>query len=114
VELFRIRTEEEAKKKQARKKKRDKEKTKGKGSKDEENAEVNGKPGESQDDLNLEDLFSPYLVVRASGKIRSFSFCDEAPGPKGDIQVCLDRVYPEGGNADTAAVAIIRAFNKCA
>lgn len=89
VEVFRVRTEEEVRKKQARRKKREKEKkTKGK-DKDvpaEAEMDVDG-DNERNDDVTLEDLFTPYLVVRASGKVRSFSFVDEEVGPKGDVQV---------------------------
>jgi len=64
VEVFRIRTEEEIKRKQARRKKR---------------AQKQGKTEEAkyEDDETetaLVDMFTPYLVVRASGKIRSFDY----------------------------------------
>ena len=35
----------------------------------------------------MADLFTPYLVVRASGKIRSFAFENESTTTKGGIQV---------------------------
>ncbi|TFK76009.1 WD-repeat-containing protein [Pluteus cervinus] len=75
VELFRIRTVEEVRKKQARRKKRAKEK--------EEKGIMKGKERsvneQEQDDdeslpIALTDLFTPHVVVRANGKIRSFSF----------------------------------------
>ncbi|CAE6448929.1 unnamed protein product [Rhizoctonia solani] len=80
VEIFRIRTEAEALKKQARRKKRAKEKA--------AKAHTKGKPidTEMEDDqedtgaIALENLFTPYLIVRASGKIRSFDFPDDTPG----------------------------------
>jgi U3 small nucleolar RNA-associated protein 12 len=73
VEVFRIRTEEEARKKQARRRKRAKEKKeKAKGTQDSvadaDDTEDAEKP------LELVDLFTPHLVVRASGKVRSFDF----------------------------------------
>lgn len=77
-----MRTEDEVKKKQARRQKREKEKGKKKG--EEETDEVHD--GEEKG-VELVDLFTPYLVVRASGKIRSFSFVDEERGPKGGVQV---------------------------
>ncbi|KAK7695479.1 hypothetical protein QCA50_000115 [Cerrena zonata] len=88
VEIFRIRTEEEVRKKQARRKKRAEEKkkqakTKGKGKETEETAEIN----EEDDDIKLVDLFTPYLVVRASGKVRSFDFADEEHNAKGNVQL---------------------------
>ncbi|EIN10729.1 WD-repeat-containing protein [Punctularia strigosozonata HHB-11173 SS5] len=81
VEIFRIRTEEEIRKKQARRKKRAKEKQVEKSGK--------GRPGGATDDpkedgveedIDLVDRFTPYLVIRATGKVRSFDF-----GP-GDMQ----------------------------
>ncbi|CAE6412043.1 unnamed protein product [Rhizoctonia solani] len=82
VEVFRIRTESEALKKQARRKKRAKEKAtkanvKGKAT----DAELdNGREEAETDAISLEDLFTPYLIVRASGKIRSFDFPEGTPG----------------------------------
>jgi len=80
VEIFRIRTEEEVRKKQARRLKRAKEK-KGikKGKTDSHNDE------EREDDLiqglekevQLIDLFTPHTIVRAAGKVRSFDFVKE-------------------------------------
>lgn len=86
VEIFRVRTEEEARKKQARRKKREKEKVKNRKDKDRE-LEEESKEDDNAKPVGLEDLFTPYLVVRGSGKIRSFSFADEEPGPRGEIQV---------------------------
>lgn len=39
-------------------------------------------------ELQLVDMFTPHLVVRASGKIRSFDFGLEPPALKGSTQVC--------------------------
>jgi U3 small nucleolar RNA-associated protein 12 len=90
VEIFRIRTEDEAQKKQARRKKRAKEKGKGKDTAgDEPNAEDHAGENESS---KLVDLFTPYLVVRASGKIRSFDFGDDST-PKSGVQVSEDRFH---------------------
>ncbi|KAJ6599165.1 WD-repeat-containing protein [Mycena vulgaris] len=84
VELFRIRTEEEVRKKQARRRKRAKEKkeTKGKGKAEEDENMEDG-----NDEIQLVDLFTPYLVVRASGKIRSFSFGQDEASAKGGVQL---------------------------
>ena len=89
VEVFRIRTEEEIRKKQVRRKKRakeKKEKSKGKVSKGEtdDEAEDGGEEGK----IELVDLFTPYLVVRASGKIKSFGFEAEDTTSKSGTQVC--------------------------
>jgi U3 small nucleolar RNA-associated protein 12 len=81
VEIFRIRTEEEVRKKQARRKKRSKEKKKAK------EAENQDSDGDSEVEIKLVDLFTPYLVVRASGKIRSFDFGADDKGHKGGTQV---------------------------
>ncbi|KAI0832523.1 WD-repeat-containing protein [Trametes gibbosa] len=90
VEIFRIRTEDEVKKKQARRRRRAKEKelekkTKKKG----EDASTDVPRDEAQDggDVELADLFTPYLIVRASGKVRSFDFGDEEPSGKGNVQL---------------------------
>jgi len=87
VEIFRIRTEEEVRKKQARRKKRAKEKKsqdQDKGSKE--------KDDDAEDDSTediLVDFFTPHLVVRASGKIRSFDFGFNQSASKGKTPVCL-------------------------
>ncbi|KAJ7507698.1 WD-repeat-containing protein [Mycena galericulata] len=86
VELFRIRTEEEVRKKQARRRKRAKEKkkeSKGKGKADEDE----NMDDEIHEEIEIVDLFTPYLVVRASGKIRSFSFGPDEASPKAGVQL---------------------------
>lgn len=86
VDVFRIRTEEEIQKKQARRQKRAKEKKKGTDVADpieKEETDQNEKPEEIQ----LVDLYTPHLIVRASGKIRSFNFVASASHHKG-TQVC--------------------------
>jgi len=80
VEIFRIRTEEEVRKKQARRKKRSKEKKKAKGEEEDSGAG-------DEAEIKLVDLFTPYLVVRAGGKIRSFEFGVDDKGHKGGTQV---------------------------
>ena len=74
VEVFRVRTDEEIRKKHARRKKRADAKT------------AMGKAGNAStmadnghvEKAELADLFVPYLVVRTTGKIRSFAFPEEA------------------------------------
>ncbi|KDQ64873.1 hypothetical protein JAAARDRAFT_202138 [Jaapia argillacea MUCL 33604] len=83
VEIFRIRTEDEIRKKQARRKKRSKEKKKEKGQPEDDEMDIDEKG------VELVDLFTPYLVVRASGKIRSFDFPKEDPGLKGNTQLFM-------------------------
>jgi U3 small nucleolar RNA-associated protein 12 len=80
VEIFRIRTESEALKKQARRKKRAKEKATKATTKDKNaDAEMDGGREETAA-ISLEDLFTPYLIIRASGKIRSFDFPEGTTG----------------------------------
>jgi U3 small nucleolar RNA-associated protein 12 len=91
VEIFRIRTEDEVRKKQARRRKRVKEK--------EDKAKTKGKskvfePEESTNEpIELADLFTPYLIVRASGKIRSFAFGDEETTSRNGSQVMLQLLF---------------------
>ncbi|KAG6918919.1 hypothetical protein DXG01_010574 [Tephrocybe rancida] len=88
VEIFRIRSEEEVRKKQARRKKRAKEKKakdKSQNRKD-ENGDDDGDDDSDSEEVKLVDLFTPYLVVRANGKIRSFDFGGEMSS-KGTLQV---------------------------
>jgi len=85
VEIFRVRTEEEIRKKQARRKKRIREKKKEKGRTD---PDTEGEEHEEEREVDLVELFTPYLIVRSSGKIRSFQFGGEtASDTKGNIQV---------------------------
>ncbi|CCO33952.1 putative WD repeat-containing protein C3D6,12 [Rhizoctonia solani AG-1 IB] len=80
VEIFRMRTESEALKKQARRKKRAKEKATKATTKDKNaDAEMDGGREETAA-ISLEDLFTPYLIIRASGKIRSFDFPEGTTG----------------------------------
>ncbi|KAH7922440.1 WD40 repeat-like protein [Leucogyrophana mollusca] len=89
VEVFRIRTEEEVKKKQARRKKRAKEKKEkdlGKG-KDKIVDQGEEDSANMDEEINLIDLFTPYLVVRTSGKVRSFDFALKETGSKGGVHL---------------------------
>ncbi|THV08658.1 WD40 repeat-like protein [Dendrothele bispora CBS 962.96] len=90
VEIFRIRTEEEARKKQQRRKKRAKEKKEKDKEKRKEgggNFEDASAQNEENEEITLLDLFTPHVVVRASGKIKSFDFGIENTGPKDSIQI---------------------------
>ena len=91
IEIFRIRTEDEIRKKQHRRMKRAKEKkqpnlqeliheSSGQG---DENTALN----EQDQDIKLIDQYTPYLVIRTSGKIRSFDFGPGDVDVKGGIQV---------------------------
>ncbi|KAK2466136.1 hypothetical protein APHAL10511_001778 [Amanita phalloides] len=85
VEIFRIRTETEIRRKQARRKKRSKEKRE----RDGHAADEPDENGANQDEITLVDLFSPHVIVRASGKIRSFSFDASEVNAKVGTQILL-------------------------
>lgn len=70
VEIFKIRTEEEARKKLLRRRKRAKEKKDNNGKADDDD----GTNDTLKQDTQLVDLFTPHLIIRSSGKIRSFDF----------------------------------------
>lgn len=80
VEVFRIRTEEEIKRKQARRRKRAQEKQK-------QGKTEEAKSGDDETETALVDMFTPYLVVRASGKIRSLHYGPDDKATKPGIQV---------------------------
>lgn len=90
IEIFRIRTEEEVRKKQARRKKRSNEKKKSK----EGDEDIVGDGVGDEVEVKLADLFTPYLVVRASGKIRSFEFGTDDILHKSGTQVSCS-ILPE-------------------
>lgn len=97
IDVFRIRTEDEIRKKQARRRKRERERAKAKGDEKAGNSDKKGKEKATadesmnveDDEIPLADLFTPYLLIRASGKIRSFAFSTEEHDPKGGSQVCI-------------------------
>jgi U3 small nucleolar RNA-associated protein 12 len=87
VEIFRVRNEEEVRKKQARRKKRAKEKSQQDVNGKEINLVVEPDPQAEDMETNFVDYFTPHLVVRASGKIRSFDFGPSETSSKGITQV---------------------------
>lgn len=91
IEVFRIRTEDEARKKQARRRKRAKEKEGKSKSREKEAIDKADQEETSTREIELADLFTPYLVIRASGKVRSFDFATkDINGQKTSVQVsCL-------------------------
>lgn len=78
-----MRTHDEIRKKQMRRKKRAEEKGKAKGRGGDEKE---GGVDTGSEEVKLVDLFEPYLVIRASGKVRSFDFGPDS-GSKGGAQV---------------------------
>lgn len=93
IEVFRIRTEDEARKKQARRRKRAKEKEEKSKPKEKDLVDKADDDEIGAGEVGLVDLFTPYLVIRASGKVRSFDFSTkDAAGHKATAQVsCLLR-----------------------
>ncbi|KAH9482937.1 putative WD repeat-containing protein C3D6.12 [Psilocybe cubensis] len=90
VEIFRIRTAGEVRKKQARRKRRLEEK------KRQEMTKVDGVKMNAEDnnegvdmESNIVDFITPHLVVRASGKIRSFDFRSIQSSSKGVAQILV-------------------------
>ena len=82
VEVFRVRTDDEIRKKHARRKKRLEAKAATSNSE-----KVNNVPDKSDDEkVELADLLAPYLIVRATGKIKSFALPEETR-TKGATQV---------------------------
>ncbi|KIK65368.1 hypothetical protein GYMLUDRAFT_70477 [Collybiopsis luxurians FD-317 M1] len=80
IEVFRIRTDEEVRKKQLRRKKRAAEKK----GRQQSNVGMEDEEGEEIDELSLVDLFTPHVIIRASKKIRSFDF---GPGLRDGLQM---------------------------
>lgn len=93
IDILRVRTEEEIQKKMARRKRREREKAKTKASKgkpaeaEADNMDVDGDEGQPEE-VSLVDLFTPYLVIRATGKVRSFCFSEAESSTKGGVHVC--------------------------
>ena len=91
IDVFRLRTEEELKKKLARRRKREREKKeKGKGKavnedEAEEDAEMSTANGEGE--VEWRDRLAIWSVVRTGGKVKSFSFAPETLKSKGEVQV---------------------------
>lgn len=86
VEVFRVRSDDDIRKKQARRKKRaDAKAAMGKGEK------VNDVPDNGDaEKVELTDVFSPYLIVRATGKIKSFAFPEEIRAKSATQVRCCD------------------------
>jgi U3 small nucleolar RNA-associated protein 12 len=89
--VFRIRTEEEIRKKQARRKKRAQEKGKSKNKNKDIDDAVDDAMNIDQE-INVIDLFTPYLVVRASAKVRSFDFGSKEVASKPGVQVSVGSI----------------------
>jgi len=73
VEIYRIRTHEEVKKKLTRRKKRQKEKQQKDESKPQNENDFMDVDVEEQP-ISAENLITPYQIIRTGGKVRSFDF----------------------------------------
>src|SRR6266542_6915041 len=73
VEIYRIRTHDEIKKKLTRRKKRQKEKQHKNESKSQDENDSTEVDVEEQP-IRAEDLITPYQIIRTGGKVRSFDF----------------------------------------
>ena len=88
MEVFRVRSDDDIRKKHARRKKRaDAKAAKGKGEKVDDVPD--NRDGEK---VELTDLFVPYLVVRATGKIKSFSLPEEMRAKSATQVRCHDLI----------------------
>jgi U3 small nucleolar RNA-associated protein 12 len=88
VEVFRIRTEEEVRRKKARKKKLEEKKDKDKTKEKTNEAPISENITATDiKEIQLMDLFVPHVVVRAGGKVRSFNFGLDNASSKGGLQV---------------------------
>ncbi|KAL8278427.1 hypothetical protein RQP46_009117 [Phenoliferia psychrophenolica] len=96
IDVFRLRTEEELRKKLARRRRREREKkkeggkpAKGKGKAVEEDEEDDdedvGNGGEAE--VEWRDRLAIWSVIRCSAKVKSFSFAPETAKTKGDVQI---------------------------
>jgi U3 small nucleolar RNA-associated protein 12 len=92
VEIFRIRTEEEVKKKMERRRKRAKEKKEH----DKSKKQAKDMPGQAVTELAIEltepqlvDYFTPHVVVRAGGKVRSFDIDPSESNLRGGFKVWI-------------------------
>ena len=86
IDVFRLRTEEELRKKLARRRRREREKKKEKG-KGKEVDQVDVEEGEEV--VEWKDRLAVWSVIRAGGKIKSFAFAPDTVKAKGDVQVRL-------------------------
>ena len=85
IDVFRLRTEEELRKKLARRRRREREKKKekGKGKEVDEAVEEDG----TEDVVEWKDRLAVWSVIRTGGKIKSFAFAPDTVKAKGDVQV---------------------------
>ncbi|KAK4050815.1 beta transducin [Microbotryomycetes sp. JL201] len=88
IDVFRVRTEEELKKKLARRRKREREKNekKGKGKQD-EGSDEEQEPTSNGAGPEWRDRLAVWSIIRPAGKIRSFSFAPETAKARGDVQI---------------------------
>ncbi|GAA5891359.1 hypothetical protein JCM8208_002599 [Rhodotorula glutinis] len=97
IDVFRLRTEDELRKKLARRRKREREKKAGKGKGKGKGKAVDGE-GDEDDEMDAleaaadgqiewRDRLAVWSTVRTSGKVRNFSFAPETLKNKGEVQL---------------------------
>ncbi|KAM0790814.1 hypothetical protein ACM66B_004659 [Microbotryomycetes sp. NB124-2] len=87
IDVFRVRTEDELKKKLARRRKREREKKEKKGKGKQDDGSDNDDDGPASEGSEWRDRLAVWSIIRPSGKIRSFSFAPETAKAKGDVQL---------------------------
>ncbi|GAA5973416.1 hypothetical protein JCM21900_001747 [Sporobolomyces salmonicolor] len=123
IDVFRLRTEEELKKKLARRRKREREKKekgkgKGKGKVTEEEDEEEEVTATPDGEIEWRDRLAVWSIVRTAGKVRSFSFAPETAKSKGEVQILAAlannslEVYnlPPAGSSKAPAVEPVKMY----
>jgi len=87
VEIFRVRSDEEIKRRQQRRKKRAKEKQAAGKEKKVDAMDVDENKNEEEESVDIADQFTPYLIIRTNGKIRSFDYATTETSTKGGVHV---------------------------
>ncbi|KDE09424.1 hypothetical protein MVLG_00327 [Microbotryum lychnidis-dioicae p1A1 Lamole] len=95
IDVFRLRTEEELRKKLARRRRREREKSskKGKGKEKQINDDAadddqdDGIVENAEGEIEWRDRLAVWSVIRAGGKVRSFAFAPETAKTKSEVQV---------------------------
>ncbi|SCV71583.1 BQ2448_3171 [Microbotryum intermedium] len=95
IDVFRLRTEEELRKKLARRRRREREKTSKRGKGKEKQLDDDAGDDDRDDrvvenaegEIEWRDRLAIWSVIRAGGKVRSFAFAPETAKTKGDVQI---------------------------
>ncbi|GAA5974777.1 hypothetical protein JCM11641_007261 [Rhodosporidiobolus odoratus] len=90
IDVFRLRTEEELRKKLARRRRREREKASGKKEKKgkgKEKAVYEEEEEEASGEVEWRDRLALWSTIRTTGKVRSFSFAPETLKSRGEVQI---------------------------